>query len=113
MADTQSAAEKAVEKSRERVDTLREQVAEEEAALRSSEATRHLQVDKATLDAEGDRLEAELARLKEARQVSEKPVSEDPVMRQIELGGEAATIAAQEVAADAAAAEAKAKEGDS
>lgn len=86
----------------ERVAELRSQVQAEEIALRQSEASRHLVVEKATLDAEANRLEAQLAALKDAREVSETSVEEDPLMRQIELGDQAAAVFAEEAAADAA-----------
>lgn len=96
--------EEDVVKASDTVADLREQVMEEEAALRASEATRHLTVEKATLDAEADRLRTQLAQLKEARMVSETPVEEDPAISQIEAGTEAARAVAEETAADEAAA---------
>ncbi len=62
--------DKDVQKARDRVDKLRGQRDEAEAALRVSEANRNNVVIKATLDVEGDRLEQELATMRERVKVS-------------------------------------------
>lgn len=53
--------DKDVEKSRDRVDKLRQQVASAEAELTTSEASRNNAVKQARLDAEAQRLEQRLA----------------------------------------------------
>jgi hypothetical protein len=81
--------DKDVEKSREKVEKLREQLAAANFDLVTSEQSRNNAVTKARLDAEAERLQAQLAAAKDRLKVSK---SGDPIVEQIKE-----SVAPQEV----------------
>lgn len=78
MAAKDEVTDKDVEKSRTRVEKLRDQLAQVNADVVESEASRNNRVRQASLDAEADRLEVELAAARERLKASKK--SDDTIL---------------------------------
>lgn len=76
--------DKQVDKARDDVEALRVKVEERKLELAASEANRANSVTMAALDAEKERLKAELAVLDDQLKVSKAPVADDQVVKQIE-----------------------------
>lgn len=87
-----------VQKAREKVDKLREELADVQGQITESESDRNNRVQVERLDAEANTLKAQLDAAKAALKVSRS--SEDRVVEQIEAGG-AADVPSTDVAAAA------------
>lgn len=103
MAETVS--DKDVVKAREKVDRLREQIAEEQSKAAAVLVDGENQVRKARLDAEAARLEAQLAALKESNKVSVQREATAAVVEQVaqgqgDLAGTTTTVVTEEPVAD-------------
>lgn len=84
MAETVS--DKDVEKARERVDRLREQIADEKSKAASNVRENENAVRKARLDAEVGRLENQLAALKESNKAANVRAATEHVIEQVAAG---------------------------
>lgn len=94
--------DKEVEKASKRVSDLSDKVEAAKRELVVSEAGRHNTVQLASLNAEEERLKAELGTLKEQIKASQIDPTKDQVVQQIEASTPSA-LAAEEEAADKAA----------
>jgi hypothetical protein len=79
--------DKDVERARKRVDKLNEQIANERQKVAATAQGSENTIRKTALDTEADRLEAELAALKDANKASTVNAAVSTVVDQVESGG--------------------------
>lgn len=88
MPKTTEVSDKEVARSRDRVEKLRQQIADEEAKLKTSESGRNNAVQKARLDAEASKLEQQLAA---ARQRVNSSLDDERIIEQVSTDEDAAS----------------------